>query len=173
MTVDSNESVIFSLHSLLKLDSDAVYEEKVYLGGIAKKQHILLLFVGGTKIQRHVVGWAKTNMLLQGLPVWEGCTHQQNVHGIFQSPTGRQILVYRWTTWLERELTDRKISGSKPTSPSRLPLSRLGQPDSIPALVLPSGGMAARHRKGVTAERFSLVSRPGSRLSSVSNTGGT
>ncbi|KER25170.1 hypothetical protein T265_07331 [Opisthorchis viverrini] len=31
---------------------------------------------------------------------------------------------------------------------------RLGQPGSIPALVLPPGGMAARHRKGVTAERF-------------------
>ncbi|GAA57295.1 tonsoku-like protein, partial [Clonorchis sinensis] len=30
----------------------------------------------------------------------------------------------------------------------------LGQPGSIPALVLPSGGMAARHRKGATAERF-------------------
>ncbi|KAG5445017.1 hypothetical protein CSKR_105029 [Clonorchis sinensis] len=36
---------------------------------------------------------------------------------------------------LEREFTD-----------------RLGQPGSIPALVLPSGGMAVRHRKGVTAE---------------------
>ncbi|KAG5452175.1 hypothetical protein CSKR_111495 [Clonorchis sinensis] len=33
--------------------------------------------------------------------------------------------------------------------------SRLGLPGSIPALMLPSGGMAARHRKGVTAERFS------------------
>ncbi|KAG5443401.1 hypothetical protein CSKR_109948 [Clonorchis sinensis] len=31
---------------------------------------------------------------------------------------------------------------------------RLGQPGSIPALVLPSGGMAARYRKGATAERF-------------------
>ncbi|GAA50120.1 hypothetical protein CLF_104092, partial [Clonorchis sinensis] len=31
---------------------------------------------------------------------------------------------------------------------------RLGQPGSIPALMLPSGGMATRHRKGVTAERF-------------------
>ncbi|GAA56584.1 hypothetical protein CLF_111138, partial [Clonorchis sinensis] len=30
----------------------------------------------------------------------------------------------------------------------------LGQPGSIPALVLPLGGVAARHRKGVTAERF-------------------
>ncbi|KAG5452098.1 hypothetical protein CSKR_107924 [Clonorchis sinensis] len=31
--------------------------------------------------------------------------------------------------------------------------SRLEQPGSIPALVLPSGGMAVRHRKGATAER--------------------
>ncbi|KER31019.1 hypothetical protein T265_02693 [Opisthorchis viverrini] len=33
-------------------------------------------------------------------------------------------------------------------------LSRFGQPGSIPVLVLPSGGMAARHRKGAAAERF-------------------
>ncbi|KER30408.1 hypothetical protein T265_03143 [Opisthorchis viverrini] len=32
--------------------------------------------------------------------------------------------------------------------------SRFGQPDSIPALVLPSGGMAVRHQKGATAEQF-------------------
>ncbi|KAG5451195.1 Phosducin-like protein [Clonorchis sinensis] len=57
---------------------------------------------------------------------------------------------------LERERTDRKVRGSNTTSASRLPLSRLGQPGSIPALVLPSGGMAARHRKGATAERFFL-----------------
>ncbi|KAG5446508.1 hypothetical protein CSKR_101471 [Clonorchis sinensis] len=59
-----------------------------------------------------------------------------------------------WLKWLEREFTDRKVRGSNPTSASRLPLSRLGQPGSISALVLPSGGMAARHRKGATAERF-------------------
>ncbi|KAG5449416.1 hypothetical protein CSKR_107566 [Clonorchis sinensis] len=64
----------------------------------------------------------------------------------------------RWLKWLEREFTDRKVCGSNPTSASRLPLSRLGQPGSISALVLPSGGMAARHRKGVTAERFFLTS---------------
>ncbi|KER23037.1 hypothetical protein T265_08983 [Opisthorchis viverrini] len=51
-------------------------------------------------------------------------------------------------------ITNRKVRGSNPTSATRLPLSRLGQPGSIPALVLPSGGMAARHRKGATAERF-------------------
>ncbi|KER21989.1 hypothetical protein T265_09819 [Opisthorchis viverrini] len=48
----------------------------------------------------------------------------------------------------------RSVRGSNPTSATRLPLSRLGQPGSIPALVLPPGGMAARHRKGATAERF-------------------
>ncbi|KAG5454279.1 hypothetical protein CSKR_106542, partial [Clonorchis sinensis] len=62
----------------------------------------------------------------------------------------------RWLKWLEREFTDRKVRGSNPTSASRLPLSRLGQPGSIPALVVPSGGTAARHRMGVTAEQFFL-----------------
>ncbi|GAA53335.1 protein tyrosine phosphatase type IVA 3 [Clonorchis sinensis] len=36
-------------------------------------------------------------------------------------------------------------------------IRRLGQPDSIQAHVLSSAGMADRHRKGVTAERFKLV----------------
>ncbi|KER19830.1 hypothetical protein T265_11496 [Opisthorchis viverrini] len=59
----------------------------------------------------------------------------------------------RWTKWLEREFTDRKVRGSNPTSATRLPLSRLGRPGSIPALVQPSCGMAARHRMVATAER--------------------
>ncbi|KAG5451091.1 hypothetical protein CSKR_106669 [Clonorchis sinensis] len=63
----------------------------------------------------------------------------------------------RWLKWLEREFTDRKVRGANPTSASRLPLSKLGQPGSIPALLLPSCGMAARHRKGVTAEQFYLL----------------
>ncbi|KER27333.1 hypothetical protein T265_13818, partial [Opisthorchis viverrini] len=37
----------------------------------------------------------------------------------------------RWPKWLEREFTDRKVRGSNPTSTTRLPLSRLGQPGSI------------------------------------------
>ncbi|KAG5446106.1 hypothetical protein CSKR_103819 [Clonorchis sinensis] len=49
--------------------------------------------------------------------------------------------------WLEREFTDRKVRGLNPTSVSPLPLSGLGQPGIIPALVLPSGVMATRHRK--------------------------
>ncbi|KAG5453775.1 hypothetical protein CSKR_113832 [Clonorchis sinensis] len=56
--------------------------------------------------------------------------------------------------WLECEFTDHKVRGSNPTSASRLALSGLGQPGIILALVLPSGGMAVRHRKGATAERF-------------------
>ncbi|KAG5444644.1 hypothetical protein CSKR_100752, partial [Clonorchis sinensis] len=56
--------------------------------------------------------------------------------------------------WLECELTDRKVRGSNPTSASRLSLSRLRQPDSISALVLPSGGMASNHQKDDTAERL-------------------
>ncbi|KER27001.1 hypothetical protein T265_13887, partial [Opisthorchis viverrini] len=59
--------------------------------------------------------------------------------------------------WLEREFTDRKVRGPNPTSASRHPLSRLGQPGSIPAIVLPSGGMAARHRKGATVEQLLLL----------------
>ncbi|KAG5443693.1 hypothetical protein CSKR_104604 [Clonorchis sinensis] len=65
--------------------------------------------------------------------------------------------------WLEREFTDREVCGSNPTSASRLPLSRLGQPGIIPALVLPPGSMAVRRRKGATAERtkahFTLQSK--------------
>ncbi|KER22241.1 hypothetical protein T265_09609 [Opisthorchis viverrini] len=46
------------------------------------------------------------------------------------------------------------VRGLNPTSASPLPLSMLGQPGSIPALVLPSVSMTTRHRKSVTAERF-------------------
>ncbi|KER20588.1 hypothetical protein T265_15284, partial [Opisthorchis viverrini] len=56
-----------------------------------------------------------------------------------------------------REVTDRKVRGSNPTSATRLPLSRLGRPGSIPALLLPPSCMAARHRKGVIAERNNRV----------------
>ncbi|KAG5446562.1 hypothetical protein CSKR_111598 [Clonorchis sinensis] len=60
----------------------------------------------------------------------------------------------RWLKWLEHDFTDRKVRGSNPTSASRLPLSRLRQPGSIPALLLPLGGMAAGHRKGLTDEQL-------------------
>ncbi|KER29088.1 hypothetical protein T265_04182 [Opisthorchis viverrini] len=55
--------------------------------------------------------------------------------------------------WLGREFTNQYVRGSNPNSASRLLLPRLGQPGSIAALVLPSGGTAARKRNGVTAER--------------------
>ncbi|KAG5451281.1 hypothetical protein CSKR_106562 [Clonorchis sinensis] len=67
----------------------------------------------------------------------------------------------RWLKWSARKFTDRKVRGSSPTSASRLPLSRLGQLGSIPAHVLSSSGMAARHRKGVTAERFDTKTSSG------------
>ncbi|KAG5446023.1 hypothetical protein CSKR_103905 [Clonorchis sinensis] len=54
--------------------------------------------------------------------------------------------------WLERGFTDRKVRASNPTSASPLSMSKLVQPSSIPALVLLSGGMAIRHRKGTSAE---------------------
>ncbi|KER23452.1 hypothetical protein T265_08671 [Opisthorchis viverrini] len=47
-----------------------------------------------------------------------------------------------------------KVRGSNPTFASRLPLSKLGRPGSIPALLLPSGGMAVRHRKVATTEQL-------------------
>ncbi|KER26335.1 hypothetical protein T265_06385 [Opisthorchis viverrini] len=49
------------------------------------------------------------------------------------------------------------VRGSNPTSTSRLPLSRLGQPGSILALVKPSGGVAVRPRKGATAATKSVM----------------
>ncbi|KAG5448873.1 hypothetical protein CSKR_109577, partial [Clonorchis sinensis] len=63
----------------------------------------------------------------------------------------------KWIKWLESEFTDWKVRGLSPTFASRLALSRLGQPGSIPALILPLGGVAARHRKSFTAEQFFLV----------------
>ncbi|KER22309.1 hypothetical protein T265_14884, partial [Opisthorchis viverrini] len=53
--------------------------------------------------------------------------------------------------WLEREFTDRKVRDLNLISASRLLLSR--QPGSISAFVILSGGMAAKHWTGVTAER--------------------
>ncbi|KAG5452333.1 hypothetical protein CSKR_112802 [Clonorchis sinensis] len=65
--------------------------------------------------------------------------------------------------WLEREFTDWKFRGSTPTTASQLPLSRLGQPGSIPALVFPSGGLAVRRRKGATAELWTNLDYPKTR----------
>ncbi|KER23200.1 hypothetical protein T265_14686, partial [Opisthorchis viverrini] len=62
----------------------------------------------------------------------------------------------RWFNWLERKFINRKVRGSNPTSVSQLPMSRPGQPGSNPVLVLFSSRVAARQRKGVTAERFPI-----------------
>ncbi|KAG5454076.1 hypothetical protein CSKR_112620 [Clonorchis sinensis] len=75
--------------------------------------------------------------------------------------TLEKLMISQWlwgetVQWLEREFTDRKVRGSNPTYASRLPMSTTVQPGSIPVLVLPLGGMAARHRKGVTAGRLSF-----------------
>ncbi|KER24477.1 hypothetical protein T265_07847 [Opisthorchis viverrini] len=90
--------------------------------------------------------------------VWQyfygSCPHQTICADCQFSPHSCAFIWARWLKWLEPESADRKVRGSNPTSATRLPLFRLGQPGSISALVLPSGSMAARHRKGVTAERF-------------------
>ncbi|KAG5442908.1 Choline dehydrogenase, mitochondrial [Clonorchis sinensis] len=46
--------------------------------------------------------------------------------------------------WLKHEFTDRKVRGSNPTSVSRLPLFRLGQPGSVSSLVIHSSSMAPK-----------------------------
>ncbi|KAG5447920.1 hypothetical protein CSKR_113386 [Clonorchis sinensis] len=81
-----------------------------------------------------------------------GCLVNFMVESVF---TRHCQCAYRWwLKWLEREFTDLNVRDSNPITASRLPLSRLGNPGSISALVLPSGGMAARHQKCATAERF-------------------
>ncbi|KAG5447150.1 hypothetical protein CSKR_107956 [Clonorchis sinensis] len=71
--------------------------------------------------------------------------------------TRRRSLVLQMVQWLGHEITYRKVSGSNPTCALRLLLSRLEQPDNI-ALIIPSGGLAARHRKGATVELIILES---------------
>ncbi|KER22735.1 hypothetical protein T265_09219 [Opisthorchis viverrini] len=58
--------------------------------------------------------------------------------------------------WSELGFTDLKVRASNPTFASQIFLSGAGEPGSIPALVLPSGEIAARYRMGVTPERLSL-----------------
>ncbi|KAG5453519.1 hypothetical protein CSKR_102983 [Clonorchis sinensis] len=89
------------------------------------------------------------NVFLAINPIWVPVEPKGILHTKFHSAKCGT----RWLKWLEREFTDHNVRRSNPTSASRLALSRLGQPGSIPALVIPSGGMASRHRKVVTAER--------------------
>ncbi|KAG5453127.1 hypothetical protein CSKR_104163, partial [Clonorchis sinensis] len=64
------------------------------------------------------------------------------------------MMMMMMTYW--GELSDRNVRSSNPTTTSRMTLSRLEQRSSVSALVLPSGGTAARHRRVVTAERLLL-----------------
>ncbi|KER29760.1 LOW QUALITY PROTEIN: hypothetical protein T265_13302 [Opisthorchis viverrini] len=79
----------------------------------------------------------------------------------FEPRTFRSIKAERrdWPKWLEHEFTDRKVRRSNLASASRLPLSRLGQPGSIPPFVLLSGDMAVSQRKGVPATNFDNTMR--------------
>ncbi|KAG5452348.1 hypothetical protein CSKR_105224 [Clonorchis sinensis] len=72
------------------------------------------------------------------------------------------------TQWLQRELTEWKVPGSTPISASRLPMSRLGQPGSIPALVLPSGNMAGGEMSQWIEREFTDRKVRGSNLTSAS-----
>ncbi|KER27806.1 hypothetical protein T265_13727, partial [Opisthorchis viverrini] len=69
-------------------------------------------------------------------------------------------------------LTGRSVVRTRPLP--LLPLSRLGRPGSIQALVPPSCGMAARHRKGATAGRLTnhKLGQPGSIPALVPPSGG-
>ncbi|KAG5447181.1 hypothetical protein CSKR_106425 [Clonorchis sinensis] len=78
-------------------------------------------------------------------------TTQDRFHPSWGSPGGCSSVVsvnlMFYLKPLERGFTNQKVRGSNPTSASRIPLSRPGKPGSISALVLPAGGMAARHRR--------------------------
>ncbi|KAG5448583.1 hypothetical protein CSKR_102016 [Clonorchis sinensis] len=70
-------------------------------------------------------------------------------------PTTSGRLTGRDGSVVRAQIHWRKVYGLNPTYVYRLPLSKLGQLGSIPALVLPLGGVAARPRKGVKTERLS------------------
>ncbi|KER23764.1 hypothetical protein T265_08417 [Opisthorchis viverrini] len=80
--------------------------------------------------------------------------HSQPQQKLCALGSGQPLAAEQVRTLSKRGEMAQVVRGSNPISATRLPLSRLGQPGSIPALMLPSGGMAARHRKGATAERF-------------------
>ncbi|KAG5453260.1 hypothetical protein CSKR_108466 [Clonorchis sinensis] len=65
-------------------------------------------------------------------------------------------LLVGWPKWLELQFIDQKVRGSNPTSASRLPLSRLGQPGSIPALVQASSGMAVGNERVLQPNNFEI-----------------
>ncbi|KER22748.1 hypothetical protein T265_09229 [Opisthorchis viverrini] len=83
----------------------------------------------------------------------ERCAPVKKVHRI-SAVKKHPLALQLETNGLEREFADQKVRGLNPTSASQHPLSRLEQPGSISALVLPSGDTVARHQKGVAAKRF-------------------
>ncbi|KER21750.1 hypothetical protein T265_09989 [Opisthorchis viverrini] len=106
---------------------------------------------------RHRKGVTPERLTYLPSPRKESGSKQGSILHLVRSNRYNQAHRARRPKWLEREFTDRKVRGSNPTSVSRLPLSRLGQPGSIPALVPPSVGMVARHRKGATTERLFII----------------
>ncbi|KER26227.1 hypothetical protein T265_06505 [Opisthorchis viverrini] len=60
--------------------------------------------------------------------------------------------IAQWVVEPSKPLHKDKVRGA--TSATRLPLSRLERPGSTPVLLSLSYGMAVRHRKSATAERY-------------------
>ncbi|KAG5444743.1 hypothetical protein CSKR_113851 [Clonorchis sinensis] len=79
-------------------------------------------------------------------------------HGICHNPffMARAVFVGA-IILLECKFTDQMVRGLNPTSASRLPLSSLGQPGSIPGLVLPSGGTAAGAEKVLQLNDYYVI----------------
>ncbi|KAG5444399.1 hypothetical protein CSKR_103019 [Clonorchis sinensis] len=65
----------------------------------------------------------------------------------------------RMARWLQHEFTGQKVHGLNLTSATRLPLSMLGQPGSMPPIALPSSGTAAMQQTDATAERKFVASK--------------
>ncbi|KAG5444018.1 hypothetical protein CSKR_106208 [Clonorchis sinensis] len=69
---------------------------------------------------------------------------------------GDWTLLYGGAQWLKRDLTYRNVRDWNQTS-----VSRLGQPESISSLPLPSGGTATRHLNVQQVDYFFFVSGTG------------
>ncbi|KAG5444937.1 hypothetical protein CSKR_103552 [Clonorchis sinensis] len=68
-------------------------------------------------------------------------------------PNSERVVRCKLAQWLRRPLTGRKFRGFNSASASRLLLSRLGQQDSISALVSPSVDIETRRRECARGER--------------------
>ncbi|KAG5451004.1 hypothetical protein CSKR_105243 [Clonorchis sinensis] len=85
---------------------------------------------------KHEAAWCSTFSCLETSQTRDSAGFQASLS---QNQICLQMILNDWgemVQWLGCEFTHRKVRGSKPTSASRLPLSRLGKPDSIPALVI-------------------------------------